>query len=80
MYDSASYMHIIVSAVFSGDAGGARASPEFGSSQKGQSLISAYQSLAITMNTSGFEKLNTALTHMHQAWRKVKVFGGTSAQ
>ena len=49
------------SAVFSGGAGGARAPPEFGGSQKGQSLISAYQSLAITMNTPGFEKLNTAL-------------------
>ena len=49
------------SAVFSGGAGGARAPPEFGGSRKGQSLISAYQSLAITMNTPGFEKLNTAL-------------------
>ena len=49
------------SAVFSGGAGGARAPPEFGGSQKGQSLISAYQSLAITTNTPGFEKLNTAL-------------------
>ena len=50
-----------LSAVFSGGAGGVRAPPEFGSSQKGQSLISAYQSLAITTNTPGFEKLNTAL-------------------
>jgi len=50
-----------ISAVFSGGAGGARAPPEFGGSQKGRSLISAYQSLAITMNTPGFEKLNTAL-------------------
>ena len=50
-----------ISAVFSGGAGGARAPPEFGGSQKGQSLISAYQSLAITTNTPGFEKLNTAL-------------------
>ena len=49
------------SAVFSGGAGGARAPPEFGGSQKGQSLISAYQSLAITKNTPGFVKLNTAL-------------------
>ena len=49
------------SAVFSGGAGGARAPPEFGGSQKGRSLISAYQSLAITTNTPGFEKLNTAL-------------------
>jgi hypothetical protein len=52
---------IHTSAVFSGGAGGARAPPEFGGSQKRQSLISAYQSLAITMNTPGFEKLNTAL-------------------
>ena len=51
----------LLSAVFSGGAGGARAPPEFGGSQKGQSLISAYQSLAITTNTPGFEKLNTAL-------------------
>ena len=49
------------SAVFSGGTGGARAPPEFRGSQKGQSLISAYQSLAITTNTPGFEKLNTAL-------------------
>ena len=49
------------SAVFSGGAGGARAPPEFRGSQKGRSLISAYQSLAITTNTPGFEKLNTAL-------------------
>ena len=34
---------------------------EFGGSQNGQSLISAYQSLAIATNTPGFEKLNTAL-------------------
>ena len=50
-----------VSAVDSGGAGGARAPPEFGDSEKGQSLISAYQSLAITASTSGFEKLSTAL-------------------
>ena len=48
-------------AVDSGGAGGARVPPEFGGLEKGQSLISAYQSLAITTNTSGFEKLNTAL-------------------
>ena len=53
------------SAVFSGGAGGARAPPEFVGSQKGRSLISAYQSLAITMNTSGFEKLNMALHLAH---------------
>ena len=49
------------SAVFSGGAGGARAPLEFGGSEKGQSLISAYQSLAITTSASGFETLSTAL-------------------
>ena len=49
------------SAVFSGGAGGARAPLEFGGSEKGGSLISAYRSLAITMNTPGFKKLYTAL-------------------
>ena len=44
-----------ISVVFSGGAGGARAPPEFGGSQKGQSLISAYLSLAITTKTPGFE-------------------------
>ena len=60
----ANYFHLpihLASSVFSGGAGGARATPEFGGSQKGWSLISAYQSLAITTNTPGFEKLNTAL-------------------
>ena len=52
------------SAVFSGGAGGARAPPEFRGSQKGRSLISAFQSLAITTNTPGFEKLNTALAYL----------------
>ena len=50
-----------LSAVDSGGAGGARAPPEFGGSEKGQSLISAYRSLAITMNTPGFKKISTAL-------------------
>ena len=35
--------------------------PEFAGSEKGQSLISAYRSLAITANTPGFKKLSTAL-------------------
>ena len=71
------------SAVFSGGAGGARAPPEFGGSQKGRSLISAYQSLAITTNTPGFEKLNTALISSscfgsyfevnHARWQKSKM-------
>ena len=42
-------------------AGGARAPPEFGGSEKGRSLISAYRSLDITTNTPGFKKLSTAL-------------------
>jgi hypothetical protein len=50
-----------VSAVNSGGAGGARAPPEFGGSEKERSLIYAYRSLAITMNTPGFKKLSTAL-------------------
>ena len=37
------------------------APPEFGGSEKGQSLISAYRTLAITTNTPGFKKLSTAL-------------------
>ena len=51
----------LISGVDSGGAGGARAPLEFGDSEKGQSLITAYQSLAITASTSGFEKLSTAL-------------------
>ena len=50
------------SAVDSGGARGARAPSEFGGSENGQSLISAYRSLAITASTSGFEKLSTALS------------------
>ena len=49
------------SAVGSGGAGGARAPPDFGGSEKERSLISAYRSLAVTASTSGFEKLYTAL-------------------
>ena len=33
-----------------------RAPSEFGGSEKGQSLISAYRSLAITTNTAEFKK------------------------
>ena len=43
------------------DSGGARIPPEFEGSEKGQSLISALRSLAITASTHGFEKLSTAL-------------------
>ena len=45
------------SAVFSGDAGGARAPPEFGGSEKGRSLISAYRTSAIITNTPEIKKL-----------------------
>ena len=40
---------------------------KFGGSLKGQSLISAYRSLAITASASGFEKLSMALlqTYYH---------------
>ena len=55
------FLKPVCSTVFSGGAGGARAPPEFRGSQKERSLISAHQSLAITTNTPGFEKLNTAL-------------------
>ena len=44
-------------------AGGARTPPEFEGSEKGQSLISAFRSLAITASTPGFEKLSTALSN-----------------
>ena len=47
--------------VDSGGAWGARVPPEFMGSEKEQSLIYAYRSLAITASTSGFEKLSTAL-------------------
>ena len=49
------------SGVDSRGVGDARAPPEFGGSLKGQSLISACQSLAITASTSGFEKISTVL-------------------
>ena len=51
------------SGVDSGGAGGTRAPPEFGGSEKGRSLISAYRNLAIAASTSGFKKLPTALKH-----------------
>ena len=51
----------ICSGLDRGDAGVAKAPPEFGGSLKGRSLISAYRSLAITASTSGFGKLSTAL-------------------
>ena len=49
------------SPVDTGGAGGTRPPPEFGGSEEGQSLISAYRSLAITMNTPGLKELSTAL-------------------
>ena len=47
-------------------AGAAKAPPEFWGSEKGQSLISAYWSLAITTKTPGFKKLSTALVRCNQ--------------
>ena len=41
-----------------------------------QSLISAYQSLAITTNTPGFEKLNTALGGVCKLTTWVDMRGG----
>ena len=58
--------YTIFSAVDSGGAGGTRAPPEFGGSEKGRSLISAYRSLSITTNTPGFKKLSTALVKNFQ--------------
>ena len=52
------------SGVDSGGAGGTRAPPQFGGSEKGRSLIAAYWRLALTASTSGFEKLSTALPRM----------------
>ena len=48
----------VPSIVDSGGDGGARAPKEFGGSEKGKSLISAYRSLAITTNTPEFKKLS----------------------
>ena len=59
------------SAVFSGGAGGAKAPSKFGGSEKGQSLISAYRSFAITTNTPGFKKLNTALLTGVGGWFEI---------
>ena len=59
-------LEVAVSAIFGGGVWGARAPPEFWGSQKGQSLISAYQSLAITTNTPGFEKLNMTLLFLNK--------------
>ena len=59
---------MLCSAVFSRGTGGARAPPELEGSRKGRSLISAYQSLAITTKTPGFEKLNTALLGVRSPW------------
>ena len=49
----------LLSTVDSGGAEGARAPLDFGDSEKG--LVSAYWSLAITMNTPRFKKLSTGL-------------------
>ena len=51
----------VISTIDSRGAGGVRAPPEFGGLEKGQSLNSAYRSLAITTKPPGFKKLSTAL-------------------
>ena len=51
------------SGVDSRGAGGARAQPEFGCSEKMRSLIFANWSFAIRASTSGFKKLSMALTY-----------------
>ena len=51
------------SGIDSGSTGGA-STPEFWGSEKGQSLISVYWSLAITASTSGFEMLSTAALYI----------------
>ena len=56
--------HTYDSGVDSGGAGGTRAPSEFGGSEKGRSLISAYWRLAIIASTSGFEKLSMVLPRM----------------
>ena len=62
-------MFSCTSIIDSRGAGSASPLPEFGGPEKGQSLITAYRSLAITASTSGFEKLSTALcTNTHQGF------------
>ena len=56
------------SGVDSGSAGGARATPEFRGSEKEQSLIFAFPSLAITASTSVFEKPSTALNYIPELY------------
>ena len=51
----------IIRDIDSGRPWSARAPPEFGSSEKRQSLISAYQRLAITASISVFERLSMML-------------------
>ena len=63
-----------ISGVESRGAGGALAPPGFGASLKGQSLISACRSLAITASTSGFEKLSMALNIIFGSYLGVVCF------
>ena len=42
------FLSLLTASYLAGVLGGARAPPEFGGSEKGRSLISAYRSLAIT--------------------------------
>ena len=60
--------YLLLSAIDSGGAGGARALLEFWGSEKGQSLISAYWKLAITTNTPWFKKLSAVLITCLIGW------------
>lgn len=60
-----------ISAIYSKGAEDALASPEKGGTGKGQSLISAHGSLAITTNTPGFKKLSTALSIYKELKNKI---------
>ena len=55
-------------AVDTGGAGGTRPSPEFGGSEEGQSLISAYRSLAIATKTPKFKKLSMVQLAQQRHW------------
>ena len=74
------FAQLPLNAVFSGGAGGARARPEFGGAQKRRCLISAYQSLAITTNTPGFEKLNSSLICTGKTLSEALIFASTNPQ
>ena len=61
---------ILYSAVDSGGAGGARVPPEFGDSEKGRNLNSAYRSFAITANTMALP----VMEFQDQGYKICKIF------